>query len=719
MRIERHLRGLTRATSTVNRLVALLFAANIGGAGALAPSLGAQDTTTTARLPTVQVTVTRETARSPLELPYAISVTRPDSLRPGGRQLALDELLLLIPGIAVTNRNNPTQDPRITIRGFGARSAFGVRGVRVLRDGIPLTLPDGQTPVDYIDLESVGSIQVIRGAASSLYGNASGGIIELRTDAPSPTGFGGRIRASAGSYGMRRLHGIASGTSAPLTYQASVTRTEMDGFRDYSRQETTHALARVGVQRGATTWSVQGIGFEMPVAENPGALTAAQLAANPRMAEANTVRTRARKDVRQGQLSLLATHQVPQGELSGSIYGGARDLYNPLAFAIVAVDRRSYGGTLRASMNPRAFLGGEHRFGIGLDAQRQEDDRSRFENCNNGDAVDLTCSPSGSERGDLLQEQLELVTGVGAYLRDEVTIAPWLTASAGVRADFTKFEVEDRFIVGVDPDDSGERTLPAVSPMLGLVARTGSLTSIYASVSSSFETPTATEMGNKPDGSAGINPELDPQRAVSYELGAKGFILPALAYDGALYFTRVRDELIPFEVAGGGGRRYFRNAGRTERRGLELGLRAESGPLRAGLAYSYADYAFVDYEVVTGSGLVTVYDGKRIPGIPVHQAQASVSAVTRWVHGTIETVASSRTFVDDANTASAAGYAIVNLRAGLTAPFGALAHVEPVIGVHNLFDRAYVGSVSVNATGGRFYEPAPGRTIFAGLTVRR
>src|SRR5687768_4513683 len=129
--------------------IALVISAQLVGAGVVASSAGAQDTTSTARLPTVQVTVTRETARSPLELPYAISVTQPDSLRPGSRQLSLDEMLLLIPGIAVANRNNPTQDPRITIRGFGARSAFGVRGVRVLRDGIPLTLPDGQTPVDY------------------------------------------------------------------------------------------------------------------------------------------------------------------------------------------------------------------------------------------------------------------------------------------------------------------------------------------------------------------------------------------------------------------------------------------------------------------------------------------------------------------------------------------------------------------------------------------
>ena len=685
----------------------------------------AQDTTAAARLPTVQVTVTRDAARSPLELPYAITTVRPDSLRPGGRQLSLDETLLLIPGIAVANRNNPTQDPRISIRGFGARSAFGVRGVRVLRDGIPLTLPDGQTPVDYLDLESVGSIEVIRGAASALYGNASGGVIDLRTEAPPPAPFGASLRATGGSYGMQRLHGAIGGTAAPFTYQASVTRTEIDGYRDYSHQETTHALARAELQRGATSWAVQGIGFDMPVAENPGALTRAQFDTSPRAAEANTVRTHARKDVRQGQLSLAAGHAATWADLSAVVYGGARDLYNPLAFGIVAVDRVSYGVTTRATMSPRALAGGRHRLSLGLDAQRQEDDRERFTNCNNGTApINPACSPTGSERGALLQSQRELVTGLGAYLRDEIDVGTQLTLSVGARGDLTKFEVEDRFTAGGDPDDSGERTLPAFSPMIGVVARVGPLVSVYGSVSSSFETPTATEMGNKPDGSAGINPDLEPQRAISYELGAKGFILPAISYDGAVFFTRVRDELIPFESPSGAGRRYFRNAGRTERRGLELGLRADMGPLRAGLSYSWADYKFDDYAVETIAGdeiITTVYDGKRIPGIPVHQAQASLTWALARVHATVETVAASRTLVDDANSAAAPGYAVVNLRVGGRVPMGGLGRIEPVIGVHNLFDRSYVGSVSVNAAAafGRYYEPAPGRTIFAGLTVSR
>jgi iron complex outermembrane receptor protein len=682
----------------------------------------AQDTASTARLPTVQVTVTRETARSPLELPYAISTIRPDSLRPGARQLSLDETLMLIPGIAVSNRNNPTQDPRVSIRGFGARSAFGVRGVRVLRDGIPLTLPDGQTPVDYIDLESVETIQVIRGTASALYGNAAGGVIDLQSEALPSAALGGQLRASGGSHGLQRWHGTVGGTSAPFGYQASVTRTDMDGFRDHARQRTTHALARAELRTGAATWALQGIGFDMPIADNPGALTAAEFEANPQAADPTMVTKRARKDVRQGQLSLTGAGRWGRADLSASLYGGARDLYNPLAFAIVAVDRVSYGATVRATL-PASFFGAMHRFSAGFDVQRQEDDRTEVANCNGSPPTAPGCSAPVGERGALRRSQRELVTGIGPYLRDEIEINDWLTVSAGVRADRVRFEVKDRFVTPTNGDDSGERTLPAVSPMVGMVARISPLASLYASVSSSFETPTATELANKPDGSTGINEELEPQKAVTYEIGAKGFIAPIFAYDVAVFVADVRDELIPYEILSGGTRRYFRNAGRTERRGLEVGLRADGSMLRAGLSYSFADYEFKDYDVPTLVGgdaiSTTEYDGKRIPGIPEHQAQASVTLIARGIHSTLEGIAAGRTLVNDDNSVSAPGYGVVNIRIGGTLSFGNGASISPTVGVQNLLDRKYVGAVSINADGGRYFEPAPGRTLFAGLTIAR
>src|ERR1700693_5572282 len=185
----------------------------------------AQDTTATKLAPVI-VEVGRGTHGSPLDLPFAVSVQTPDSTRPGQRHLSLDETLWLIPGLSVSNRNNPSQDPRISIRGFGARSAFGVRGIRVLRDGLPLTLPDGQTPVDYLDLESVGRVEVMRGSASSLYGNAGGGVVDIRTSDPLPVPVSGEARLWTGAFRTRRAVAKTGGTAEELSYQGNVARTE-------------------------------------------------------------------------------------------------------------------------------------------------------------------------------------------------------------------------------------------------------------------------------------------------------------------------------------------------------------------------------------------------------------------------------------------------------------------------------------------------------------
>src|SRR5437868_896786 len=233
-----------------------------------AHGLGAQDTAAT-RLEPVVVEVARGARRSLLELPFAITVQTPDSTRPGQRHLNLDETLWLIPGLTVSNRNNPSQDPRISIRGYGARSAFGVRGIRILRDGIPLTLPDGQTPVDYLDLESVGRVEVMRGSASSLYGNAGGGVVDLRTSEPMPVPVSAEARLWTGALRTGRLVGKASGSVDGLGYQGNVARTESDGYRNYSRQRTTNGFGRLSYDDDNGSYAVEWLGVNTPLAQNP------------------------------------------------------------------------------------------------------------------------------------------------------------------------------------------------------------------------------------------------------------------------------------------------------------------------------------------------------------------------------------------------------------------------------------------------------------------
>ena len=308
----------------------------------LAADVHAQDTAVT-RLEPVVVEVGRGAHRSPLELPFAVTVQTPDSMRPGQRHLSLDETLWLIPGLSVSNRNNPSQDPRISIRGFGARSAFGVRGIRVLRDGIPLTLPDGQTPVDYLDLESVGRVEVMRGSASSLYGNAGGGVVDIRTSDPPPVPVSGAVRMWNGAFDTRRLVAKTGGATDGFGYQANVARTESDGYRDYSRQRMTNGFARVSYDDSGGSYALEWLGVNTPVAQNPGAITRAQFEANPRFADPLSVTKRARKAVKQSQFGLTARRSGARGEFEASAYVGTRALDNPLTFAIVDVDRAMSG----------------------------------------------------------------------------------------------------------------------------------------------------------------------------------------------------------------------------------------------------------------------------------------------------------------------------------------------------------------------------------------
>lgn len=665
------------------------------------------------RLPPV-VTVTRDVQRSPLDLPFAISNLRPDSVAPGQTHTQVDQTLGLLPGVTVANRTNPSQDTRVSVRGFGARSQFGARSIRILRDGIPLTLPDGQTPIDYLDLESVGRVEVIRGPAAALYGNASGGVIDLRSAAPPSVPLAVQARSWNGGAGFERYTGLFGGSTGPTTYQGNIGRTQSDGYRQYAHQRLTNAFARVGATLGASEFSLLGMGMDMPLAENPGALTRAQADSAPEQADRFSVQKKARKVVHQVQLGLSSRTPIGgDGEVTAQVYGGTRSLYNPLTFAVVGVDRRQGGAGARVTV-PWKVGGTTNRLSAGADAQWLNDARKNWANCNAVPTANANCPSVTTERGVLTLDQRELVWSLGPYVRDEVDVGR-LRATAGVRADHVRFEVRDRYLKD-GRDDSGIRTLNAVSPMLGVAARVSPYQSFYATVGSAFETPTTTELGNQADGSAGLNRDLKPQYSTTYELGSKGMAIDNLQYDVSLFRTEVRDELIPFEVPGGNGRTYYRNAGRTRRQGAELEISTDLGPLSLVTAYALSRFRFREF--VRGTAQ---YGGNAIPGIPEHQIQAAATWHLPRAFLVAEGIAKSRVFVNDANDTAAPGFGVFNLRMGATATFGK-PWLAPVIGVQNLFDRKYIGSVAINASGAsiastKFYEPAPRRTWFVGLSA--
>jgi iron complex outermembrane receptor protein len=677
----------------------------------VASAAGAQSDSASTRLDPVIVTVTRGSGRSMLASPFALSVIRPDSMRPGQRHNAVDESLAFIPGLASSSRNNPSQDPRLSIRGFGARSAFGVRGIRVLRDGMPLTLPDGQTPLDYLSLESVGRIEVMRGSASALYGNASGGVIDILTADPSPRPLSMDARQWLGNAGFRRSVVAASGTSGRLGYVVDAAHLQGDGARDHSRQRATSGFGRV-TYSARNRLSLSVMALHNPLAQNPGALTLDEMNNDPGAADPNSVRRNALKEVRQIQIGTSFTRPLPRGELSLSAFGGTRSLDNPLPFAVIEIGRHSWGasGSVRHSS---VIAGTTHRFSLGTDFQSLNDLRRNYAAC--ADTVPrasptTSCPDIASDHGIVTLDQRELVSSVGVYLSDELELGERISATAGLRADNVRFEVEDRLVSQSNPDDSGKRSLRSFSPIAGVIARITPLNSIYLNVSSAFETPTATELGNQPDGSAGINRELDPQRSNTIEAGAKGFA-GRLRYDAAIFATRVTDELVPFEIPDSDGRRYFRNAGRTSRRGVEMGGDIVAGPLILMAAYNYSRFRFVDFTVGT-----TDFSGKQIPGIPAHRFQGAVTLSQPQWFGGIEAEVAGSGFADDANSVSTPGYSVFHARAGYS-PFRGSRRAAVTLAVQNVLDRVYASSVAVNAARSRYFEPALPRTFSIGVSI--
>lgn len=694
---------------------------------ALAAQQQSSDSARAARLAPVSVTVTRDAARTPFELPFATARLTPDIARPALRRTGIGDLLFGVPGVVVQDRANPSQDPRITIRGFGARSAFGVRGVRVLRDGIPLSLPDGQTPVDWLDLETIGSIDLVRGTAGALYGNAAGGVVDFRSREPDAAPFAlsarswygdGLSRTNATASALYRTDSLDADRVRRVGWLASITGTHGNAGRTWSQLDATSAFARAFGTVAGTRIELQATHYDAPRAENTGALTASELARDASLPDSLNITKVSRKTVQQSQFALIASRTRGANDLQLSAFVSSRSLDNPLPFAIVAVERNVSGGSLRGT---RRVTGTPWplRLTVGADIQRQDDDRVNYENCNDvlpTAATVARCAIPGAERGSLRLNQTEQVDGTGVYARAEVEAPGRVFASAALRHDRIAFRVADHFVSSVNADDSGERTLQAVTPMFGLSWRARPLLSVYANFASAFETPTVTELTNQDNGAAGLNRSLEPQRTSTVEIGMQSVVAGRVRADVSAFRASVRDELVPFDVPNAPGRRAFRNAGRTSRTGVEVSTTVQLRAIETGVAYTYSHFRFDRYSIGASN-----FAGNPIPGIPVHQLQAFGTVRRGGWFGTLDATASSRVSADDAARVYAPGYATWGLRAGYSPVSSPTARhgfrIEPVGGIDNLFDRRFASSVVVNATRGRSFEPGATRRAFLGLKI--
>ena len=697
-------------------LVLALFTAIAAVPGWLAAQQPARadttrDTTRVTELPELNVTVARTT--EPLSrVPFATAVLDRAALQRGQQTVGIDEALSNIPGVVVANRYNFSLDQRISIRGFGSRSNFGIRGLKVLVDGVPQTLPDGQSQLTNVDFGDLERAEVLRGASSSLYGNASGGVISFQTQRADPGPFAQRVRIQGGSGernddGFYKWQSWTSGRIGAASGTLSISQFKADGFRQHSAAEIRQLNTGVDYAfSGSTLGSLRLSLADNPKAQNPGALTRTEYLANADSAAASNILRGADKDVQQQQLSLALKHFDAAGnEYDVTVFGVLRDLANPLAAppdlnpgathgTYVTIDR-TVGGLRLSGSRKLGTPETAPRLVAGADLQRLRDERANF------------VSIAGAKTDQAFLNQREMVTELGPFAQVQWSPRGELLLSGGARYDWVRFSVADGYF-GDGSNDSGDRTMSSVSGNVGASWSFGDRFVPYVNVSTSFETPTTTELANQPDGSGGFNPDLGPQRAVNYEIGARGQPAPGVTYSVALFLGRIKDAIV--QVGEIGGRAFFGNTGRTHNDGAEVGLSVTptTGLTLSG-AYTYARYRFASGQ----------FDGNRLPGVPEHYWRFGLrTALSRGFFLDADHTISTSLVADDANTiyVDAWGAGVTNGRLGWQGEVGTL-QLSPFLGVNNLWDRRYVGSVTLNGIGGRDFEPAPRRVVYLGMEI--
>jgi iron complex outermembrane receptor protein len=641
------------------------------------------------------------------DLPFAAGVVAGEQVQRGRQQLGLDEALASQPGLFFQNRYNFAQDLRIAIRGFGARANFGIRGIRIFADDIPQTLPDGQGSVDAIDLGSVAAVEVIRGPFSAVYGSASGGVINIRTeDGPERPQLSARL--DSGSYGFDQWQAKAGGEAGAvggrLNWLANLSSTELDGYREQSNYQSDllNSKFRYDFDASASLTVVLNA-VDSPYADDPGGLTAAEVAADRRQAAPRNVQFAAGEALDQQTLGLVFAKDFGAGrDLLLRTYYQGRDFINRQPF-----DSNSNGQGGSVDLQRRfAGFGAQHgwagdwagrgnRLVVGFDYDAQRDHRRRFVNLE-------------GETGALTTDQDEDVTTTALFVQDALELGATLSLTVGSRFDDVEYRVTDR----TGAPGSGQRSFTEFSPMIGVSWALRESVRLYGNVSTSFDPPATTELAN-PYGPTGFNPDLDSQTATNVEVGVKGLVTDRVRYEVAVFHIDVQDEIVPYEL-GGSGQSFFRNAGSSTHRGLEASLVLNLLPgLTGSASYTWSDFTFDVFRDPAGG----VFDGNRIPGIPEHLFQAALD----WSHAAgffagLDLLYAGTFFADNANAVATGDYLVADLRAAYRWQADRWS-LEPFAGVSNLLDEKYMTNIRLNAAFGRYYEPAPERNLHAGILL--
>lgn len=655
--------------------------------------------------------------RVPLSrFPGAVDVVEGQDLRRGQRQVGLSETLARVPGVTVLERGNFAQDLQIQSRGFGARSTFGIRGIRLVVDGIPSSALDGQGQAANFPLGALDRIEVLRGPLALQYGNAAGGAIVGHTDLGAPDGAS--IEGWAGSFGSHRAAVRWDGSTASRDWQWRVLGSHFatDGERPHSAAERSQLSAVAEWKAGDSgRLRLAMNSLVQPYTQDPLGLTRGQWEAQPHGTAAEALEFNTRKRIDNHQFGLRwDSSYAPGREYWLGAHGIEREIVQFLSIPVGAQMPPSSSGGVIDSGRRSAGLEAGHRWSwargslaAGVELGRLEEARRGFENFI-GDEVGV--------RGRLRRDEDNAIDAREAFLLGEYHLTPEWTALGGVRHSRLDFSSDDHYQAPGNGDDSGSIDYSETAASVG-IARAFRNGEVFASAGRGFETPTVTELAYRPDGVAGLNFDLRPAHTDSVEVGAR-WRLQEVQLGVTAWRVGGDGEIV--SATSSGGRSSYANAGSTRREGLEASVDGRLGDrwhytVAANLIRARFTESF-SYSV-TRSGQTdvrTIEAGNRMPGIPSATAFAEFGWRTdsRRSGLALEARLSDRIPVDDANSDYAPGHAVFALRADWRAQsdgWHGFARVD------NLFDREYAGSVIVNDGNGRFFEPGAGRSFTLGL----